>query len=115
MAAFFASLPSWLQAAAMAQSPARVVNPVPLYPGGSEGAGVLRGLVVGRRCRPHWGPGLGVWWEVSPLMFWGLVPPGLAPGLGVGSVMVWRCRLLLCGWSVARASCRGSWASRWPS
>ena len=47
MAAFFASLPSWLQAAAMAQSPASVVNPAPLYPGGGrsgEGAGMLGGV-----------------------------------------------------------------------
>ena len=37
MAAFFASLPSWVQAAAMAQSPARGVDPVPP----SHGGGVL--------------------------------------------------------------------------
>ena len=50
VAAFFAFLPSWLQAAAMGQSPARVVNPVPLSPGGGEsgeGAGMLGGPGVG--------------------------------------------------------------------
>ena len=42
VAAFFASLPSWLQAAAMAQSPARVVDPVPPSPGGRGGGGDSR-------------------------------------------------------------------------
>ena len=48
-------------------------------------------------------------------MFWMLVPPGLAPGLGVGSVMVCGGRLLFGVWSVALASGRGFWAPRWPS
>ena len=60
VAACFASLPSWLQAAAMAQSPAHVVNPVrvPLSPGGGvsgEGAGILGG------------PGIGGGLHVSPV------------------------------------------------
>ena len=38
-----------------------------------------------------------MWWEVSPgpLMFWGLGPPDLAPGLGMGGLMVRGGRLLL--------------------
>ena len=100
MAAFFASksLPSWLQAAAMVQSPARVVNPVPPSPGGEGsggGAGILGGVggglnvVPGIRVFASGGAGVaGMVGVVGGVTFdvLGLVPLGMGPGLGVGGV-----------------------------